>query len=94
MNSCAHLEELLLPTLCCQHSQVVTNGEEDGFQRVFFKESVKTVLRRPDGLWVHYLNYSRTKGLGGISKRIGRGKVKGAQEDLFEELRKELGGAP
>jgi carbon monoxide dehydrogenase subunit G len=93
MSSCAAIHELVRPDICSQHSQVVANGDGDGLQRVFFKESVKTFVRLPDGLLLHYLNYARTKGMGGLTKRIGRGKIEGAQEKAVEELARELGTA-
>jgi len=87
MLNCSRVSELLLPDLAMQHSQVVRNEGGDGYQPVYFKESVKTFVRVPGGIVLHYVNYSRTIGMGGLKKSIGRKKLKGSQEDAIEEFR-------
>ncbi|UCH83771.1 MAG: hypothetical protein JSW50_15195 [Candidatus Latescibacterota bacterium] len=91
MLSCSRVSELISTGLAVQHSQVVGNGGSDGYQPVYFKESVKTFVRVPGGLVLHYINYSRTVGMGGLKKSIGRKKIKGSQEDAIESFRSTIG---
>ena len=85
--SCNRIDELHREELSSQHSQVVANpGGDDDFQRVFFKASLKTFVAVEGGLVLHYVNYARTQNLSGLSKKIGKGKIKGAQERMIEEL--------
>ena len=92
--SCNRIEELLMPTVAAQHAQVVRNPAADEHQVVFFKESLKTFVRLPSGLALHYINYTRTDKFGGLRKRVGRGKIIGSQERAVEHLRAWLDGGP
>jgi hypothetical protein len=74
-----------------QHSQVVSGESGDGFQPTFFKESVKTFVQLPDGLGLHYVNYTRSTGLNGLKKRVGRGKAADSQREQVELLAERLG---
>jgi hypothetical protein len=94
MSNCSRVNELILPDLAMQHSQVVRNGGGDGYQAVYFKESVKTFVVVPGGLVLHYINYSRTIGMGGLKKSLGRKKIKGSQEDAIESFRSTLPPKP
>ena len=91
--ACNRVDELHTNELAAQHSQVVLNPEADKHQEVYFKESLKTFIRVPGGLVMHYVNYTRTVRLGGLRKRIGRGKVIDSQERAIRELRAVLTGA-
>ncbi len=92
MNSCSRITELHAPGLASHHSQTVSNDGDEGNQLVFFKESVKTFVATPDGLVLHYINYSRTTGMGALKKKIGRGKIRGSQERAVEELQRIFSG--
>ena len=94
MLNCSSVNELVLPDLAMQHSQVVRNGGGEGYQPVYFKESVKTFVRVPECLVLHYINYSRTIGMGGLKKSLGRKKIKGSQEDAIESFRGALPPKP
>jgi hypothetical protein len=94
MINCSCVNELLSPDLAVQHSQVVRNGGGDGYQPVYFKESVKTFVRVPGGLVLHYINYSRTIGMGGLKKSLGRKKIQGSQEKAIESFRGALPPKP
>ncbi len=90
MHSCSLVTELHLPELSSQHSQTVSNLDPDQFQAVYFKESLKTFVTVPEGLLFHYINYSRTAGLGSVSKFIGKRKIRGSQETALRELERLL----
>jgi hypothetical protein len=53
-------------------------------------ESLKTFVRLPDGLAFHYVNYSRTVGMGGIQRRVSRGKIEDSYKRAVEELGRRL----
>jgi len=55
---------------------------------------VKMFARVPGGLVLHYINYSRTVGMGGLTKSIGRKKIKGSQEDAIESFRSTIAPKP
>ena len=86
MNSCSRITERHAPGIASHHSQTVANGGDEDNQLVFFKESLKTFVATPDGLVLHYINYSRTTGMGALKKKIGQGKIRGSQERAIEEL--------
>lgn len=89
---CNRIDEFHNGALAAQHSQVVSNPGGDDHQDVYFKESLKTFLEIPGGIALHYINYTRAVKLGGLRKRIGRGKIAGSQEKAVEGLRKILEG--
>jgi hypothetical protein len=76
--------------IAAQHSQVVFNEGRDPFQTVFFKESLKTFLRVPGGMALHYINYLRAGKLGRLERWAGPGQIRGSQEGNVEELQKRL----
>jgi hypothetical protein len=92
--ACNRIDELISPGLASQHSQVVSNPGGDDYQDVYFKESLKTFVNVPGGVVFYYINYTRAVKLGGLRKRIGRGKVKGSQEKAVRELQSVLSGVP
>ena len=87
---CNRIEECHLPGLSTQHSQTVMNDGGDDYQTVYFKESLKTFVAIPGGLALHYVNYSRSVGMGGIKKKIGRGKIRDSQQKAIDELAKAI----
>ena len=91
---CNRIDECHQPGLSIQHSQTVMNGEGDGYQTVYFKESLKTFVAVPGGLALHYVNYSRSVGMGGIKKKIGRGKIEDSQQKAIDELAKAIESRP
>jgi len=95
---------LLDPTLACnridryagagiasEHSQVVRNQGEDPYQDVYFKESLKTFVRIPGGVALHYINYTRSVRLGRLKRAIGGGKIEGSQEGNARALQERIG---
>lgn len=92
MHSCNRITELHEDGLSSQHSQLVLNRERDGFQRVFFKESVKTFAEVPGGLVFHYVNYSRSAGMNRLSRVVARRKIRGSQEKALREMDAFLAG--
>jgi hypothetical protein len=90
MAYCDRVDNLHEEDLSVQHTQTVRNTDGDGHQTVFFKESLKTFVRLPDGLAFHYVNYSRTIGMGGFKKRFGLGHIKESEEKAVQELGRRL----
>jgi hypothetical protein len=88
--ACNRITELVEGAVASQHSQVVRGDPADRFQPIYFKESVKTFVRTPEGLALHYVNYTRTMNLGGLAKRVGRGKIEEGQRAQADLLAKRL----
>jgi hypothetical protein len=89
---CNKITELRTEQIAAQHSQVVFNEGVDPYQDVYFKESLKTFVALPDGLALHYINYTRTSDLGRLSRWVGAGKIRGSQQAMADLLRSRLGG--
>ncbi len=89
---CSQIDHLLEDDLAAEHSQAIRNGEADGLQTVFFKESLKIFVRTTDGLALHYINYSRSVDLGAASRWIAGGKVRESQERQIEAFRSRTNG--
>lgn len=87
---CDAIAELHLDDISVQHAQTARNTGGGGYQTVFFKESLKTFVRLPDGLAFHYINYTRTVGMGGISGKIGRGKIEESERKAVAEIGRRL----
>lgn len=87
---CDRVAELHLDDISLQHAQTVRNTGGGGYQAVFFKESLKTFVRLPDGLAFHYVNYTRTVGMGGIKGKVGRGKIEESERKAVEEIGRRL----
>lgn len=87
---CNRTSEFRGDQLAAQHSQVVFNEGRNPFQAVFFKESLKTFVRVPGGMALHYINYARAGKLGRLERWAGPGQIRGSQEGNVEELRKRL----
>ena len=87
---CDRVEELHQEDLAIQHAQTVRNEGDGGYQTVFFKESMKTFVRLPDGLALYYINYSRMVDTGGIRGKIARSQVAGSEKKADEELGRRL----
>ncbi len=90
MKFCDRVDDLHAEDLAVEHSQTVKNDGGKGYQPVFFKESVKSFIRCPDGLAFCYINYSRTVGLGAVEKKIARGKIEESETRAVEELGRRL----
>ena len=91
---CDRVEDLHAEGLSVQHTLAVRNAGGDGYQTMFFKESLKTFVRLPDGLAFHYINYSRTIGMGAVQRRIARGKIEDSERNAVEELARRLASRP
>jgi hypothetical protein len=83
---CDRIEELHQEDLSIQHAQTVRNEGDGGHQTVFFKESLKTFVRLPEGLALHYIGYSRTVNMGGIQGKFAPGMIEGSERKAVEEL--------
>jgi hypothetical protein len=83
---CDRIDELHREDLAVQHAQTVRNEGGGGHQSVFFKESLKTFVRLPDGLALHYIGYSRTVNMGVIQKKFAPGMIEGSERKAVEEL--------
>ena len=87
---CSRIDELHTPGLSIQHSQAVSNDDDDDYQTVYFKESMKAFVAVPGGLALYYINYSRTIGMGGLQKSIARKKIKESQQKAIDNLAERL----
>lgn len=87
---CDRIAELQLENVSAQHAQTVRNTGGGDYQSVFFKESLKTFVRLPDGLAFHYINYSRTVGMTGVQGMVGRGKIEESERKAVAELGRRL----
>jgi len=90
--SCNSIKRLSENRMAAEHSQVVWNEGQDPYQDVFYKESVKTFVRVPGGLALHYLNYSRTTNMGRMQRWLGTGSIEDSQKDSAELMAQRLAG--
>jgi hypothetical protein len=88
--ACNKIDELIRPGVASQHSQVVSNPGGDDYQTVYYKESLKTFVAVPNGLALHYINYTRAVKLGGLKKSLGRGRIVDSEEEKIQELETRL----
>jgi hypothetical protein len=87
---CSRVDEVQDSTMAAQHSQSVSSKGGDGYQAVYFKESLKTFVKVPGGIVFHYINFYRASGLGGLQKRVGKGKIIESERHAVEELGRRL----
>jgi hypothetical protein len=90
--SCNSTKRFSEGRIAAEHSQVVWNEGQDPYQDVFYKESVKTFVRVPGGLALHYLNYSRTTNMGRAQRWFGTGSIEDSQRDSAELMAERLAG--
>ena len=88
--SCNSTRRLSEGRMAAEHSQVVWNEGQDPYQDVFYKESVKTFVRVPGGLALHYLNYSRTTNMGRAQRWFGTGSIEDSQKDSAKLMAERL----
>ncbi len=79
--------------VAAEHSQVVFNEGQKPYEEVYFKESLKTFLKTPGGMALHYINYTRAGNLGRVKRWAGPGKIRGSQENVVKELQRRLSGS-
>jgi hypothetical protein len=91
--ACNRIDRFAEDGIAAEHSQVVWNQGEDPFQDIYFKESLKTFVRIPEGVALHYINYSRTIRLGRLKRALGRGKIEGSQENNARALAERISAA-
>ena len=60
---------------------------------VYFKESLKTCIAVPDGIALHYANYTWTGKLGSIKRHFGRKSIIESREKAIQELQARLDGS-
>jgi len=88
--SCNDVHGTATERLAVDHSQTVWS-EDDGHQPVFFKESVKAAIRLEDGqIGLVHVTLTRSTGLGGLEKRLGRGKIEDSLQKQTEVLAERL----
>ena len=90
--ACNSIERFSENGIAAEHSQVVWNEGQDPYQDIYFKESVKTFLRIPGGLALHYLNYARTTNMGRVQRWLGTGSIEESQRDSAELMAERLAG--
>ncbi len=88
--SCNSIRRFSASRMAAEHSQVVWNEGQDPYQDIYYKESVKTFLRIPGGLALHYLNYSRTTNMGRMQRWLGTGSIEDSQKDSAELMEERL----
>lgn len=85
--SCNEVRGTATERFAIDHSQTV-RSEAEGHQPVYFKESVKVAVRLSDGsVGLVHVTLTRSTGLGGLEKRLGRGKI----EDSLRQQTRVLG---
>lgn len=87
---CNRVHDFSSEDMAAQHSQVVFNEGIEPYQDAYFKESLKTFVRVPGGMALHYINFTRAADLGRIERWIGAGKIKDSQNATLEELQRWL----
>lgn len=66
---CNRIDDFRGEGVAAEHSQVVFNEGRKPYEEVHFKESLKTFLKTPGGMALHYINYTRA----GKKSRLSRG---------------------
>ena len=87
---CNRIRDFRAEGIAAQHSQVVFNEGRKPYEDVYFKESLKTFVRIPGGMALHYINYARAGNLGRLERWAGPGQIRGSQEGNVAELQKRL----
>ena len=87
---CNRIQDFRAEGVAAQHSQVVFNQGEKPFEDVYFKESLKTFVRIPGGMALHYINYTRAGNLNRLARMVGPGQIRGSQEGNVKELQRRL----
>jgi len=84
--SCNDVTRMVEPAVAAEHSQSVQSEAED-HQPIYFKESLKAALTLEDGsIGLVHVTVTRSTGLGGIEKRLGRGKIEDSLRRQTEVL--------
>lgn len=82
--SCNEVHRMATERVAADHSQTVRSEARD-HQPVFFKESLKAAVRLDDGrIGLVHITLTRSTGLGGLEKRLGRGKI---EDSLRQQTR-------
>jgi len=87
---CNRIQDFRAEGVAAQHSQVVFNEGRKPYEDVYFKESLKTFVRIPGGMALHYINYARAGNLGRLERWAGPGQIRGSQEGNVAELQRRL----
>jgi hypothetical protein len=87
---CNRIQDFRAEGVAAQHSQVVFNEGKKPYEDVYFKESLKTFVRIPGGMALHYINYARAGNLGRLERWAGPGQIRGSQEGNVAELQRRL----
>jgi hypothetical protein len=87
---CNRTHEFLSDHVAAQHSQVVFNEGRQPYQNIYFKESLKTFVKMPGGVALHYINFTRAADLGRIKRWIGAGQIEDSQKTTVEEFQQWL----
>ena len=89
---CNRITEFRGEGIAAEHSQVVFNEGRAPYEEIYFKESLKTFLKTPGGMALHYINYTRAGTLGRVKRWAGPGQIRGSQEGVVKELQRRLSG--
>ena len=87
---CNRIQDFRSEAVAAQHSQVIFNEGRKPYEDVYFKESLKTFVRIPGGMALHYINYARAGNLGRLERWAGPGQIRGSQEGNVAELKQRL----
>jgi hypothetical protein len=87
---CNRIQDFREDGVAAQHSQVVFNQGVKPYEDVYFKESLKTFVRIPGGMALHYINFARAGNLGRVERWVGPGQIEGSQKGNAEELQRWL----
>jgi hypothetical protein len=89
--SCNEVHRMATDRVAADHSQTVRSEARD-HQPVFFKESLKAAVRLDDGrVGLVHVTLTRSTGLGGLEKRLGRGKIEDSLRQQTRVLAERLG---
>jgi len=72
--------------IAMEHSQVVSNGNPEKYDTVFFKESLKAFVDLDGELAFYYVNYTRASRLGRFKKPLAGRAVSGSLNSALEKL--------
>jgi hypothetical protein len=87
---CNRIQDFRGDGVAAQHSQVIFNEGAKPYEDVYFKESLKTFVRIPGGMALHYINFARAGNLGRVERWVGPGQIEGSQKGNAEEIQRWL----
>jgi len=88
--ACNLIHRFVDDRMAVEHSQVVSNGDPEEYDTVFFKESLKAFVDLDGRLAFYYVNYIRASRLGRFKKPLARRAISGSLGGALEALEKTL----